>query len=314
MKYKSHAPVALFVYNRLDNVKKTIECLEMNTLATETELYVFSDGGKDKTSWKQVNKIRNFFKHRKSRMKGMTLIERNTNFYLERNITEGIKQILETHDKIIVLEDDICTSPYFLEYMNDALYFYETHKKVMHINGFTPLDIPQKGDVYFTRHMAGWGWATWADRWNNHFVLFKNKEEALKKMTSEKLKQIEYGGHFHCLQSLNRIPIPWDICWEICIYTNNGICLSPTQTLVRNYGIKKGTHFQSKSLFGHYEYDRPFINKKIDVRKKTIDTDNEIENVFNPKALTNHGFRYNTFGKIIRFIYIKLIKNKNIQE
>lgn len=56
------APIAMFVYNRLDNVMKTIECLTKNTLADDTELYVFSDGGKDEASWQQVNAVRNFFR------------------------------------------------------------------------------------------------------------------------------------------------------------------------------------------------------------------------------------------------------------
>lgn len=305
------APIAMFVYNRLDNVMKTIECLTKNTLADDTELYVFSDGGKDEASWQQVYAVRNFFRTGSFNLKKVTLIEREVNYYLERNIIEGISQILSDYDRVIVLEDDICTSPYFLEYMNDALDFYKDTKRVMHISGFTHLDVPYKGDVYFTRHMAGWGWATWADRWNGCFVHFKSREEALRKMTPDMIRQIEYGGRFHCLESLDRNPIPWDICWNINIRTNNGLCLSPTQTLVRNCGINNGTHFHSMSVFGHYEYDRDFVCRKLDVRKDVVEADDEVENQLNPAALTDHGFRYNLLGKIVRFFYVRFIKPKS---
>ena len=39
--------VAIFVYNRADNTRKTIEHLLANTWARETDVFVFSDGGKD---------------------------------------------------------------------------------------------------------------------------------------------------------------------------------------------------------------------------------------------------------------------------
>jgi len=296
------APVAMFVYNRLNNVKKTIHCLTLNTLAGGTDLTVFSDGGKSPKSWAEVSRVRRFFRESRLPLRSVRLIERPENYYLERNITEGVTQILNESGRVIVLEDDICTSPYFLEYMNDALTAYEHEPQVMHISGFTNLSVPQKGDVYLTRHMAGWGWATWADRWKQGFTHYKSREEALRGLTAEEINAIEYGGCFRCLGSLDRDPIPWDICWEIGIRRHNGLCLSPTQTLVRNCGINCGTHFRSQRLFGHYEYDRPYISRKLDVRLTQIAADNEVETVLNPQALTDHGFRYNLLGRISRYI------------
>ena len=135
---KSNAPVALFVYNRLDTVKKTIAHLQRNELAEETELFIFSDGGKDKKSWKQVERLREEMR-RTTGFKQVTLIERPVNIYLERNILEGIAYLFERYDRLIVLEDDICTSPYFLTYMNEALEQYKENETVMHVSGFTNL-------------------------------------------------------------------------------------------------------------------------------------------------------------------------------
>ena len=126
---------------------KTLECLVRNTLATETELYVFSDGGKDTQSWREVNHVRQEL-HRfqtlvkeKGLLKHMTIVERPENIYLERNITEGIAQVFEHHDRIIVLEDDICTSAHFLEYMDQAFDLYQDIPQVMHVAGFTNLSL-----------------------------------------------------------------------------------------------------------------------------------------------------------------------------
>jgi hypothetical protein len=282
----SYAPIAMFVYNRLENVKKTIASLLNNVLAPETSLYVFSDGGRDEKSWKEVE--------------------------VERNVIDGISQVFKMYDRVVVIEDDVLLAPHFLEYMNDALSYYLDNERVMHVCGFTPLDIPQKGDVYFTTHMAcAGGWGTWRDGWNKHFRHFSSREEALQGTTPELLNRIEYGGKFHCLQSLDRNPIPWDICWELAIYKNNGLCISPTHTLFRNIGLRSGTHFNAlQCLFGHFEFDRAYTVKKLNVVKTPVDVDEEIETVLNPAALTDHGFRYNLFGKVVRYFYLKYFKNK----
>ena len=169
------APVAMFVYNRVDNTQSTLRHLLANDMAKDTDLFVFSDGGKDEASWARVNEVRRYLHGLKElvdsnrSLKSMTIVERQTNIYLERNITEGIAQVFESYDRIIVLEDDICTSPYYLRYMNQAFEVYKDVKRVMHIAGFTNLCLPIPDDgappFYFTPHMSGWGWGTWRDRW-----------------------------------------------------------------------------------------------------------------------------------------------------
>lgn len=305
---KALAPIALFVYNRLDNTRQTIEFLKKNTLAAESELYVFSDGGKDEQSWKQVNELRNYL-HTINGFKRIHLTEHKENIYIERNVTEGITEVLKEHNSVIVLEDDICTSPVFLKYINEALEKYKDEKKVMHIAGFTNLDLKDKGDTYFTPHMTGWGWATWKDRWQ-YFQRYATKEEALKGLTAIDLQAIEYNGNFHCLQSLDRQPIPWDICWELCIYKQKGLCLHPTHTLVKNIGITNGTHFKTQKIFGWFEYDREVRTEPIILRDIPIERDETIEKAY-AAALKDHGMRYNWFGKIVRYFYLKLFPKKN---
>lgn len=308
------APVAMFVYNRVDNTQKTIEHLLANTLAKDTDLFVFSDGGKDEKSWKLVNEVRTYLHKVKAEveishaLKSMTIIERPENIYLERNITEGIAQVFESYDRIIVLEDDIVTSPYYLQYMNDAFEMYKDVPKIMHVSGFTNLDLTSP-EFYFTLHMSGWGWGTWRDRWQHNFVHFESREEALQGMTPEDQDAIQYGGVFPCLKSLDKRPIPWDICWEIAIYKAGGLCLTPHHTLVRNIGLKNGTHFKSFDLLQHYEFDREPLQEPIHLTKvDNPQKDPQIEALF-AEAITDWGIRYTPLGKIIRKIY-KFFKNK----
>ena len=101
-----------------------------NELAKESDLFIFSDGGRDKASWDKVRKMRNYL-HTISGFRSVTIVERECNYYVERNIIEGINELLQHHDRIIVIEDDVCIGPNCLKYFADALDFYEQDKRVI---------------------------------------------------------------------------------------------------------------------------------------------------------------------------------------
>ena len=299
MKY---APVALFVYNRADNTRRTLEALARNTLARNTQVYVFSDGGKDAKSWALVNKVRKVVSDFAGAFARFELVARPENIYLERNITEGIAQVFAEHNRIIVLEDDIVTSPYYLQYMNQAFELYEDVPRVMHVAGFTNLVLPDV-PFYFTPHMSGWGWGTWRDRWNGNFLHYKTREEALAGLTSDDENALQYGGVFPCLKSLDKRPIPWDICWEIAIHRAKGLCLTPGRTMVRNIGLSNGTHFRSFRLLQRFEFDRLPQQQPLPlVRIDNPQADPAIEAQF-AQAITDWGIRYTPLGKVLRFLY-----------
>src|ERR1700733_3957738 len=131
------APIVLFVHNRLETVKKTIESLQMNTLAKESELYIFSDGPKNPDDKIQVDLVREYLKTIRG-FKNITIDESPKNSGLAISIIHGVTEIVEKFNKVIVLEDDLITSPYFLQFMNDGLNIYENDEKVMTINGHVP--------------------------------------------------------------------------------------------------------------------------------------------------------------------------------
>ncbi len=308
----TEAPVAMFVYNRADNTRKTMEALLANTLARRTRLYVFSDGGKDRKSWAEVKKLRGYLHEVKERaerqglLRSMTIVEREENLYIERNITEGIAQMFGDYERVVVLEDDIVTGKYFLEYMNEALEMYADEPRVMHVSGFTNQSLNREKDYYFTPHMSGWGWATWREKWNRHFRPHKDRAEALEGMSTEDMNAMQYGGVFPCLRSLDKRPIPWDICWELAIYKAGGLCLTPCHTMVRNVGLSGGTHFRSCPLLQHYEYDREPLQRRLRLEKEDAPAaEAETERLF-AQAITDWGIRYTPLGKAVRYIYKKV--------
>ncbi|PIP69237.1 hypothetical protein COW91_00380 [Candidatus Nomurabacteria bacterium CG22_combo_CG10-13_8_21_14_all_32_8] len=253
---KTLAPVAVFVYNRPNNTKAVIEALQNNYLAKETDVFVFSDGPKNEKNKKSVDEVRSYLKT-VTGFKSFTVIERKENYYIERNIIEGVTEIINRFGRIIVLEDDGVSARHFLSFMNDALDFYQNMEKVMHIATFTFIKMPKdfrKTFFWSYSENTGGGWGTWKNRWDK-FQWFKNEREALSVMSDEQKKRVELDGVTKSLGFLKLSPIPWDICWNIAINRNDGLSVNSPGALIRNNGLFNGTHFTAlnmvlgKSLF-----------------------------------------------------------------
>ena len=50
------APIALFVYNRPDHTRRTLEALSRNELADQSHLFIFADGPKQNVSEDEILK------------------------------------------------------------------------------------------------------------------------------------------------------------------------------------------------------------------------------------------------------------------
>lgn len=165
------APIILFVYNRPWHTQQTVEALQKNELAIESELFIYSDAPKNKQAIEKVDKVREYIKIVDG-FKKVRVIERSKNWGLADSIIDGVTKSINEYGRVIVLEDDLVTSPYFLRYMNDGLEFYQDNPEIMSISGYTlpptSMKFPKNfaDDVYLNYRNSSWGWATWADRWD----------------------------------------------------------------------------------------------------------------------------------------------------
>src|SRR6267143_3998579 len=117
------APLALFVYDRPDHVRRVVEGLRANALATETDLFIFSDAAKSEPRAKEVSKVRALVRQLKG-FKSIELVEQSVNQGMAGSIVQGVTRLTAEFGRVIVLEDDLLPSAHFLRYMNDALKAY----------------------------------------------------------------------------------------------------------------------------------------------------------------------------------------------
>lgn len=245
-KMKNLSPIVLFVYNRPWHTQQTIEALEKNELAAQSNLIIYSDEAKTENEQEEVNKVRLYISQI-NKFQKVTIIKREKNWGLANNIIDGVTKVVNRYEKIIVLEDDLVTSPHFLKYMNEALDFYKDEEQVMSVNGFSYLKkIPKNynKDVFIFYRSCSWGWAIWKNEWNLiDFNITKNHEIFKNKSLQNKFNR---GGNdlFDMLKmQMNGLINSWAIRFALSHSLHNKKALFPSKSLVKNIGYDgSGVH------------------------------------------------------------------------
>lgn len=210
---QSPAPIILFVYNRPEHTRRTVESLAKNNLAKESTLYIFSDAAKNDASREQVSEVRDYIDSLNDLdyFASVIIEEAQENRGLADSIISGVTKVMQSDGRAIVLEDDLLSAPDFLDFMNQALDFYEKDSSVGSISGYSPLAVlpsNYKDSVWVASRTSSLGWATWKDRWEqvkweiDDYETFKKDKKALKRFDEcgsdryDRLRrQIEVGAN-----------------------------------------------------------------------------------------------------------------------
>lgn len=240
------SPIILFVYKRPLHTRKTVMSLQKNVLASQSVLYIFSDGPKTPIDTIEVAKVRHLLKKIKG-FKKIIIIENHINLGLANSIIKGTTQVIKRYGKAIVVEDDLVTTPNFLAFMNQALQSYKNDRRIFSVTGYNyPFHTPKnyKDQVYLAYRCTSWGWGTWVDRWNKVDWDIKDYNSFINSDCSQNI--FNRGGND--LTTLLRYQMKgyidsWAIRFCYAHYKNNAYCLHPTVSKVKNIGLDgSGTH------------------------------------------------------------------------
>ena len=290
------APILLFVYNRPSHTRRCIESLLKNSLASESHLFIYADGAKDESQQETVNEVRSYIRSIQG-FKQVTLIERNENWGLARNIIDGITTQVNRYGKVIVLEDDLIVAPYFLQFMNDALETYKDEPKVGHIQACDFTQDPTLPETFLIKWTGSWGWGTWDRAWK-HFN--PNGKELLKKLEERKLTYtFDFNGKYGFTRMLRRQiegkNNSWAIRWNASLFLEDILSLNVGRSLVQNEGFDgTGTNCGGGGLYSSNLH----LNKLNVIRINPIEENQEAR-----KAFMRYYGRTNSFwAKAIRRI------------
>ena len=263
------SPIALFVYKRLDHTRQTVNSLLANAESKNCKLYIFSDAPKTEKDEFAVGEVRKYIDSI-SGFAGITIIKQEINRGLANSIISGVTDVLSKNDTVIVVEDDLLLSPFFLRYMNEALQLYQEEKTVASIHGYTyplSLDLPE---TFFLKGADCWGWATWKDRWN---FFEPDSVKLLNQIQQTNLTDaFDYGGYAGNIKMLNnqisgKID-SWAIRWHAVNFLANKYTLFPGTSLVQNIGMDGGgTHGAPTDVFKVSLANRPLKLEKVEIKE-----------------------------------------------
>ncbi|MBA2613900.1 MAG: glycosyltransferase family 2 protein [Bacteroidetes bacterium] len=261
---KDLAPVVLFIYNRPKHTEQTLESLKKNKLSAETILYVFADGPKSNATAvdkKNITDTRQLLKTLTG-FKQVITVEKEKNEGLATSVISGVTEIINKHGKVIVLEDDLLLSSYFLEYMNQGLSIYNNVTNVYSINAYMFPIVSDKTDTFLSPlATSSWGWATWADKWSAFEKEIKFKEVIRSNPFIRKRFNFSDYNYADTLEMSSS----WAIKWYYSVFIRNGLGVFPTRSLVQNIGFDgSGTH-------GAKAFEEPVLFEgEIKIEKKQV--------------------------------------------
>jgi hypothetical protein len=266
------APIALFVYNRPDHTRRTINYLQKNLLADESRLYVFSDAAKTPADEARVEEVREYLTTI-SGFKYIKVTKRKANMGLAASIISGVSQLVESYGKVIVFEDDLLSSPYTLQYFNESLQRYEHEDQVMHIGAYM-YDL--KGDklppTFFYRAATSWGWATWARAWNN---FEPDIDKLMSQFDSKKIHDFSIEGTMNFWKQMQQFKAgknnSWAIRWYASIFLKGGLTLNPSHSLIQNIGHDgTGVHSNNEDMYQVNISRKPVVGFPLDIKESKI--------------------------------------------
>jgi hypothetical protein len=263
------APIVLFAYNRPELTQQTLESLAANAEAAESTLYVFADGAKTNASDEvraRIERVREVVLSRQW-CKNVHLIAAEANKGLANSVIGGVTQIVNEYGRVIVVEDDVTVSPFFLQFMNKALDTHADDPRVSGIgswNYFCPPSVSK--DNFFLRHPDSIAWATYARAWAkfNPDIVFLQKAIAERRL----------GRYLNMENSINLVKMlknqelgkvdSWAVRWTASVILEGMLTFYPQFPIARHEGYAAGTHFSGTETT--YDKDLELANAPLSIR------------------------------------------------
>jgi hypothetical protein len=295
----NYSPIALFVYSRLTHTCQTVESLQKNSLASQSDLIIFSDAPKTEAQAEAVSQVREFI-HQVDGFKSVTIVERKANFGLAKSIIDGVTSIVNSRGRIIVLEDDLVVTPHFLEFMNYALDKYETEQQVVQVSGYMfPINVEIEEDVLFLPLTTSWGWATWKRAWRQFDPDAKGYARVKADLALRKRFNLDGAYDYFSMleaQLAGRVD-SWAVRWQLSAFLSESLTVYPRYSLVVNAGFDgSGTHGAMDGLLSRSWAKIAFSPEKFPKEIKVSDSWKDV-----CRNLEN---RRTVFDRIKRRVYL----------
>ena len=245
------APVALFAYRRPRHLQAVLGSLSANAEADATNLVIFVDAAGDESEQAPVASTVAIARQATG-FRSVSVQVSREHRGLAQSIVGGVRQMLSEYGRVVILEDDIQVSPYFLRFMNDGLETYADDSSVASIHGYRYPVRHTLPETFFLRGADCWGWGTWRRAWNQFepdgsLLLSQLRERGLE-------RDFDFGGAASFTKMLEAQIAgendSWAIRWYASAFLAGMYTLYPGISLVRNIGMDgSGRHSRRSRAF-----------------------------------------------------------------
>jgi len=235
-----YAPIVCFGFDRPHHLENMLTSLEMNSESSESDVYICIDGPSEKTDISLHEQTKNVAK-KNWRFKSTTLIFRENNLDCRTNIITTISELFESHEELIILEDDLELGKNFLKFMNDSLEKYKDSNNVWHVNGYAYPQLNFKKRASIGRYISPWGWATWKDKWDIFVKKDYDKTNMISQLSDEERNKFNVEKLYDWENIIIKNEIgeisAWDAYWYQAVFLNDGYSIYPNKSHIKNKGF-----------------------------------------------------------------------------
>ena len=252
-------PVAVIGFVRPKVLRRTLLGLSEAQDVLNRDVFVYLSCPRDDIEKVKTDKVLEVVQEIKEAvLPNIVIIQRSENLGCSGNIRYAIDKTLENSSRVIVIEEDVRVSKTFLRYMDGALDYYESDKRIWAVNGYHNLflKVPKtyRYDVLLNPRNMCWGWATWRDRWcSTDFTLdgwpdFRKDATQMARLTaagSDIASMIECG-----YESRNSV---WDATASWYLVRNNLYTIECVYSQTKSIGICSEDAQHCSLPHGYYE-------------------------------------------------------------
>lgn len=238
------APIVLIVFRRPETTKLVFEEIRK---VRPTKLYIIADGPREGNfREKELVSLTRSVVEDVDWPCDVKKIYSDHNIGLRQRIFSGLDKVFSVESSAIILEDDCLPSQSFFAFCSNLLVRYRNESTVTLLSGSNFAPAPRAfHDYFFSRNSLIWGWATWADSWQE-FRSTPQKEEwsndEKKALSSSFSSRIQRKEFFHLMDIAKNLNT-WDVSLAVWMRQFGKLSVIPKINMIENIGFgAEATH------------------------------------------------------------------------
>jgi hypothetical protein len=239
--FKLTTPVAFIIFNRPDTTERVFAEIAK---AKPTKLLVIADGARTHKEGEaeKVAATRKIIQRVDWTCEVLTNCS-DVNLGCKLRVSSGLDWVFEQVDEAIILEDDCLPHFSFFRFCQEMLQQYRDDQRIGTIcgNNFKFGEKRNGDSYYFSKYVHIWGWATWANRWNNVYDVVLNKWPSIRDegwLDDILINKKEVGYWTSIFENIYQGKVDtWDYQLMFSIWLEGQINVIPNVNLVSNIGF-----------------------------------------------------------------------------